>query len=88
MTVGTDLAIARQVRRAMTNLGADRDQLVPISWRGDRLYPLFEQLGAPADLLAIVYGYGDTMRNEEVLDALRRWNARHTARPPARSLVL
>ena len=88
MTVGTDLAIARQVRRAMTNLGADLEQLVPICWSGDRLYPLFQQLGAPSDLLGIIYGYGDTMRNEEVLDALRRWNAQHAAKPPARSLVL
>jgi hypothetical protein len=79
MPVGTQLAVARQVRKAMMHLGADRDQLVPISWRGDRLYPLFRQLGANSDLLGIIRGYGHTLSDNEVLDALRRWNAGHRA---------
>lgn len=66
----------------MAHLGADPDLLVPISWRGDRLYPLFKQLGAQSDLLDIIRSYGDTLTDEEVLSALRRWNEQQRAAKP------
>jgi hypothetical protein len=87
MPVGTQLTIARQVRRAMIHLGADCDQLVPISWHGDRLYPLFEQLGATSDLLGVIRAYGETLDDKEVLGALKRWNAqRRRKHDPAREV--
>lgn len=36
-------------------------------------------LGAQSDLLCIVCSFGDTMGDDEVLEALREWNTLHSA---------
>jgi hypothetical protein len=41
------------------------------------LYAAIQQLGGKSDLLRIVGSYGDTLSDDEVLDALRQWNAAH-----------
>jgi hypothetical protein len=71
---GTEIEIAFELDKAMRALGADRDQLVVIGDRYDKLYPMFERLGADVDLLCIIGSYGDTQPDEWVLASLRSWN--------------
>ena len=40
-----------------------------------------ELLGAESFLRAIIYSYGDTLTDDEVLSMLREWNARQTKKP-------
>ena len=47
------------------------------------LYEAIRKLGAKSDLLGIVGSYGDTLPDDEVLHALRRWNAVHSDERPA-----
>jgi hypothetical protein len=39
------------------------------------LVEAIRKLGGKSDLLGIVGSYGDTLPDDSVLDALRRWNA-------------
>lgn len=39
-------------------------------------------LGAKSDLTGIIASYGDTMSDDWVLEALRRWNREHASRDP------
>ena len=41
------------------------------------LYTAIQKLGGKSDLLGIVGSYGDTMSDDDVLHALRQWNAAH-----------
>jgi hypothetical protein len=77
MSRETDVAITVELSKAMRWLGADPDQIVPSGWRGDRLYPFFQQLDARSDLLGLVGSYGDELKDEQVLEGLRRWNKLH-----------
>jgi hypothetical protein len=38
------------------------------------LYEAVRKLGAKSDLLSIIGSFGDTLNDEEVLEALRDWN--------------
>jgi hypothetical protein len=46
---------------------------------GLELYEAARKLGAKSDLLSIIGSYGDTLSDQEVLDALRQWNEAYPA---------
>ena len=41
----------------------------------DEIYVALENLGAPPVLLSIIGSWGDTLTDEQVLAALKSWNA-------------
>lgn len=43
------------------------------------LHEAARKLGAKSDLLSIIGSYGDTLNDDEVLDALRQWNEAYPA---------
>src|SRR5437773_11783296 len=55
----------------------DRSNRMPPEYRKivDEIYTALENLNAPPMLLGIVGSWGDTLADEEVLAALRSWNA-------------
>ena len=75
-SLDTDSAIVTEVQKALTELGASpvlvyrAAAMLPAA-----LYEEFVRLEADPHLLAIVGSWGDTMSDDEVLDALRHWNA-------------
>ncbi len=46
------------------------------------LYEAARRLGADSELLRIIGSYGDTMTDEEVLEALKLWNRGHPIEQP------
>ncbi|MFI0849244.1 hypothetical protein [Mesorhizobium sp. IMUNJ 23232] len=49
---------------------------------GLEFYEAARKLGAKSDLLSIIGSYGDTLQDEEVLEALRDWNAAYSDLTP------
>jgi hypothetical protein len=70
----TQLAIAREIHRALKELGADAYALAALDSVRD-FYRLGTAMNAPPALLAIIGGYGDTHDAEETLTSLQNWNA-------------
>ena len=68
------LAIAREIYRAIKELGADAYALAALDGMTD-FYRLAEVSGAPPELLGIIGSHGDTLDDDEVLSMLRDWNA-------------
>jgi hypothetical protein len=67
-------ALRRVIRSDIQRTGAIE---MPPEYRKivDEIYTALENLNAPALLLGIVGSWGDTLTDEEVLAALRSWNA-------------
>jgi hypothetical protein len=45
-------------------------------------YEAARKLGAKSDLLSIIGSYGDTLKDQDVLEALRYWNEAHADLSP------
>jgi hypothetical protein len=68
-------AIEIEVRKAIKKLGGGTDILLAVSdYSNAELVDTLRQLGAKSELLADVGRRGDTMEDDEVLYALRKWN--------------
>jgi len=68
-------AIEVEVRKAIKNLGGGTDILLAVSdYSNAELVDTLRKLGAKSDLLTYVGSRGDTMEDDEVLYALRKWN--------------
>jgi hypothetical protein len=61
-----EIEIARELQKAMRSLRADRDEVILIGEKGDRLRRVFGRLHAPAELLALIGTFG-TRSDEDVL---------------------
>jgi hypothetical protein len=68
---GTEIQIAFELDKAMRALGANRDQVVVGSEKSDRLYAVFERLGADPQLLGLLGSWGDGFDDEQFLKELR-----------------
>jgi hypothetical protein len=75
-------AIEFEVRKAIEKLGGGTHILLTVSeYSNAELVDTLRQLGAKSDLLTYVGSRGDTMEDDEVLYALRKWN--ENAKKPA-----
>ncbi len=73
-------AIKDELRKSLERLGGEPELLAAIDSAGEigavmAIARAAERLGADRFLLAIIGSYGDTMDDEEVLAALKDWNA-------------
>jgi hypothetical protein len=76
-------AIEDEVRKAIKSLGGGTDILLAVrDYSNAELVDTLRQLGAKSDLLTYVGSRGDTMEDDEVLYALRKWNEAAEKPPP------
>ena len=77
----TQVAITIELRKAVSLLGANPDEVLPIGINSGFIYRIFGQLGAKADLLEIIGSWGQSgMPDESVLEQLTIWNERPAGR--------
>jgi len=68
-------AIEVEVCKAIKKLGGGTDILMAVGeYSNAELVDTLRKLGATSDLLTYVASRGDTMEDDEVLYALRKWN--------------
>ena len=77
----TQVAITIELRKAVSLLGANPDEVLPIGINSGFIYRIFGQVGAKADLLEIIGSWGQSgMPDESVLEQLTIWNERPAGR--------
>jgi hypothetical protein len=75
-----EILIRREILKAVEWLGASPKLVASLRGASKRrLYDALELLGADRELLATVGSWLDTWTDDEVLTALREWNARAAA---------
>jgi hypothetical protein len=75
-----EILIRREILKAVEWLGASPKLVASLRGASKRrLYDALELLGAGRELLATVGSWLDTWTDDQVLAALREWNARATA---------